>query len=67
MSKQRTSPSRHIAVDHELQRLKGLAGFHEFEHQLEVDLEKLTQRLSAWHVRPQFNRRNILAGFRKAN
>ncbi len=61
MSKQRTSPSRHIAVDHELQRLKGLAGFHEFEYQLEVDLEKLTQRWSAWYVRRQGNCRNMLA------
>ena len=53
MSKQPTSPSQHIEVeaDHELQRLRGLPGFQAFEQQLEIGLEKLTQRWSAWQVR----------------
>ena len=52
MSKQPTSPSQHIEVeaDHELQRLRGLPGFQAFEQQLEIGLEKLTQRWSAWRV-----------------
>ena len=50
MSKQPTSPSQHIESDHELQRLRGLAGFQAFEQQLETSLERLTQRWSAWRV-----------------
>ena len=61
MSKQPTSPSQHIDADHELQRLRGLAGFHDFEHQLEVDLEKLTQRWSAWRVLRQGSNRHRLS------
>ncbi|MCP4479917.1 MAG: hypothetical protein GY818_17685 [Planctomycetaceae bacterium] len=68
MSKQPISPSQHVVADHELERLKGLVGFNDFEHQLEADLEKLTQRWSAWHV-PRLQgsfRSKLLANFRKA-
>ena len=51
MSKQPISPSQHIEADHELQRLRGLAGFHAFEHQVETSLEQLTQRWADWRVR----------------
>ena len=51
MSKQPTSPSRHIEADHELQRLRGLSGFHDFEQQLDAGLEKMTQRWANWRVR----------------
>lgn len=50
MSKQPISPSQHIEADHELQRLRGLAGFQAFEQQLETSLERLTQRWSSWRV-----------------
>ena len=50
MSKQPISPSQHIETDHELQRLRGLAGFQAFEQQLETSLERLTQRWSSWRV-----------------
>ena len=50
MSKQPISPSQHIESDHELQRLRGLAGYQAFEQQLETGLEKLTQRWAAWQV-----------------
>ena len=51
MSKQPTSPSRHIEADHELQRLRGLSGFHDFEQQLDAGLEKMTQRWANWRGR----------------
>ena len=51
MSKQPTSPSQYIEADHELQRLRGLAGFHDFEQQLETSLEQLTQQWADWGVR----------------
>lgn len=50
MSKHSSSLRQQIATDQELQRLKGLAGFREFERQLDVDLKKLTQRWSAWRI-----------------
>ena len=50
MSKQPISQSQHIETDHELQRLRGLAGFQAFEQQLETSLERLTQRWSSWRV-----------------
>ena len=51
MSKQPISPSQNIEADHELQRLRGLAGFHAFERQVEISLEQLTQRWADWGVR----------------
>ena len=66
MSKQPTSTSQHIDADHELQRLRGLAGFNNFEHQLEVDLEKLTQRWSAWRVQRQGSDRHLWSSCRQA-
>ena len=50
MSKRTGLSKQYVATDHELQRLKSLAGFGELERHLDADLERLTRRYAAWHL-----------------
>ena len=50
MSRRNGTIKRQIATDHELQRLRGLAGFAELERRLDADLQRLTRRYAAWHL-----------------